>query len=415
MANRVPLVIDASTLYLKELPANDNLDLTGSGIHNAGVITATSFSGDGSGLTGVASTDNILTGTAATFTSGITVVGSAVTIHNAGVHISGVTTSISLVAGSAQISDLTNNRVVIAGANGELEDSSNLTFDGSTLGVTGAVTATSSVVGSAVTTHNKGIDVAGIVTATGGFSGPLTGDVTGNATGLSGTPNITVGNITAADITASGTVQYEDVVSVDSAGIGTFKGGIDVVGAAVTIHNEGVHVTGVVTATSFVGDGSGLSGVISGTELKQAGTSVGTGVTQINFASGATLTTASLGISTITIAAGITTAEQTGATGVITINLDNAQHHDIYLAAGISTVTCTGGTAGDSHSVIFTHPSAAGVTTVGFSTYFLFPSGSVPVLSGGSNKVDLVSFVLKRQGTAGIGTQLLASAGLDYQ
>ena len=54
MANRVPLVIDASTLYLKELPANDNLDLTGSGIHNAGVITATSFSGDGSGLTGVA-------------------------------------------------------------------------------------------------------------------------------------------------------------------------------------------------------------------------------------------------------------------------------------------------------------------------------------------------------------------------
>ena len=34
---------------------------------NAGVITATSFVGDGSGLIGVASTDNIVTGTAATF------------------------------------------------------------------------------------------------------------------------------------------------------------------------------------------------------------------------------------------------------------------------------------------------------------------------------------------------------------
>ena len=47
-----------------------------------GVITATSFSGDGSGLIGVASTDNIITGTAATFNTypvdingGVTVAG----------------------------------------------------------------------------------------------------------------------------------------------------------------------------------------------------------------------------------------------------------------------------------------------------------------------------------------------------
>ena len=36
-------------------------------IHSTGIITAVSFVGDGSGLTGVASTDNIITGTAATF------------------------------------------------------------------------------------------------------------------------------------------------------------------------------------------------------------------------------------------------------------------------------------------------------------------------------------------------------------
>ena len=45
-----------------------------------------------------------------------------------------------LVANSAAISDLTDNRVVIAGTSGELEDSANLTFDGSTLAVTGALT-----------------------------------------------------------------------------------------------------------------------------------------------------------------------------------------------------------------------------------------------------------------------------------
>ena len=44
-----------------------------------------------------------------------------------------------LVANSAQISDLTDNRVVIAGTSGELEDSGNLTFDGSTLGITGSI------------------------------------------------------------------------------------------------------------------------------------------------------------------------------------------------------------------------------------------------------------------------------------
>ena len=47
------------------------------------------------------------------------------------------------VLSSATVSDLTDNRVVIAGTSGALEDSGNLTFDGSTLGVTGTVSATS--------------------------------------------------------------------------------------------------------------------------------------------------------------------------------------------------------------------------------------------------------------------------------
>ena len=42
-----------------------------------GVVVATAFTGDGSGLTGIAVTDNIVTGTAATFTGGINVSGAS--------------------------------------------------------------------------------------------------------------------------------------------------------------------------------------------------------------------------------------------------------------------------------------------------------------------------------------------------
>jgi hypothetical protein len=51
MANRFPLIVDSSALQIKELPANDNLDLTDNGIigvtniNATGIVTASSFSG----------------------------------------------------------------------------------------------------------------------------------------------------------------------------------------------------------------------------------------------------------------------------------------------------------------------------------------------------------------------------------
>ena len=177
--------------------------------------------------------------------------------------------------------------------------------------------------------------------------------------------------------------------------------------------NTGITVTGTVGATAFTGDGSQLSGVVSGIELQQAGSSVGTSLTAINFQSGATLTPGSGGISTITIASAISTSVLTpSANTVVTLDLSTAQHHDLTLTAGITTITCSGGVFGESHSVVITQPSS-GIATVGFSTFFLFPSGSEPSMSQGNDKIDLLSFVVKRVGTAG--TQLLASAGLNYQ
>jgi len=59
MSNRFPLIIDASTNRILELPATDNLDLTSSNISNVsninsvGNVTASYFIGNGSALTGV--------------------------------------------------------------------------------------------------------------------------------------------------------------------------------------------------------------------------------------------------------------------------------------------------------------------------------------------------------------------------
>ena len=58
-----------------------------------------------------------------------------------GANIAGGETTLS----SATVSDLTDNRIVVAGTGGALEDSGNLTFNGSTLGVTGGVTASGAI------------------------------------------------------------------------------------------------------------------------------------------------------------------------------------------------------------------------------------------------------------------------------
>ena len=180
----------------------------------------------------------------------------------------------------------------------------------------------------------------------------------GNITGVAATFS---GNVSIA-----GTLTYEDVTNVDSIGVITARSGIRV-GSGQSIGSDGADVV-------YYGDGSQLSGIAAG------------------------------GIST--------SASSPSANTVVTLDLSSAQHHELTLTAGITTVTCSGGSFGDSHSVVLIQPSS-GIATVGFSTFFLFPSGSVPVMSEGSGKFDLVSFVVKRVGAGG--TQLLASAGLNYQ
>jgi len=231
----------------------------------------------------------------------------------------------------------------------------------------------------------SGAVVTGVTTATGL-------DINGNGD-VSGNLNI------------GGVLTYEDVNNVDSVGVITARQGIRV-GGGQSIGSDGAAVV-------YYGDGSNLDGVVSGVEVKEDTSSKGTSIVSLDFV-GATVTASGAG-STITIAAGIsTTASSPSANTIVTLDLGAAQHHDLTLTAGITTISCTGGSMGDSHSVVLTQPSS-GIATVGFSTYFLFPSGATPAMSEGGSKVDLLSFVIRTQGQTGIATQLLASAGLNYQ
>lgn len=242
---------------------------------------------------------------------------------------------------------------------------------------------------------------------------------------------VNVVNITASgNVSVGGTLTYEDVENIDSIGLVTARTGIKVLAG-------GINAVGVVTATTFSGsganltnlpsgqltgalpaiDGSALTGVISGVGINTAGGNVGYGVTLFDFrgAGISTITAPVAGISTINITGGggggggISTDAQTKTNGqTALLDLSSAQDHKI-TCTGTVTISCTGGTEGESHTVRIIN---SGTATVGFSTYFLFPSGSTPSLPTGSGDISLISFTINRVGAAG--TQLLAGASLNF-
>ena len=137
----------------------------------------------------------------------------------------------------------------------------------------GIVTAGTVQVGSATTIHSTGIDLGsgnitshninstGIITAT-SFVGPVTGTATTatNAEGLTGSPSITVTDITATgNVSIGGTLTYEDVTNVDSVGLITARGGISVTSGDVIIS------TGIISATSGIFTGTDAVGLPTGT------------------------------------------------------------------------------------------------------------------------------------------------------
>ena len=212
--------------------------------------------------------------------------------------------------------------------------------------------------GNAAPTAPDGLIVTGICTAT---------SFVGSGTALTGIDAATLkfGGATKAQASASGVtitgnlgvsgvLTYEDVTNVDSIGVITAR--------------DGIRCTGIITATSYRGDGSQLTGI-------------------------------SVGIAT----------EASTATDGTTVVLDLTKDDHKVLAAGVVTIDVTGGTEGDSHSIRIEN---TGIATVGFATHFLFPGGGTPGLPTASGSFSLISFTVHKVGAAG--TILFAGSSVNF-
>ena len=156
---------------------------------------------------------------------------------------------------SATVEDLTSGRVVLAGTGGALEDSGNLTFDGSTLTVTGDASVTDSI-----SITNDG-SVGGALTVTGAIDGNGGADISGGETTLS---SATVSDLTSGRVVLAGTSG-----ALEDSGNLTFNGSLLTVTGDVTVTDsiavtKDAVVSAGLTVTGAVDFNGGLD--VSGAE-----------------------------------------------------------------------------------------------------------------------------------------------------
>ena len=403
-----------------------------------GVLTATSFGGDGSALTGIAATDNLNTNNIkvsgiTTLGTTSTVVGSAVTFDASGGTIVGVLTATSFEGDGSSLTGVAATDYVVSNTLKVLGVS---TFVGNTQ-LTATTASTSSATGALVV--SGGVGIAG---------------------------SLHVGE----NVSVGGTLTYEDVTNIDVIGIITARAGVLVNGGrGIDIAAGGLEVTGVTTigtglsltddikarfgasgdlsiyhdgSNSYIEeDGTGQIIIRGWAPQIQAGYSpssgrstgetaikaITDGAVELYYDGVRKLNTLSNGVAVVGLlsattlsgngsaltnlpAAGLNTSASTISGIVSTLALSSAQDHKVTVS-GVSTFTCSGGSEGDSHTLRITN---SGITTVGFSTYFLFPSGSAPSVPTADGTVSLISFTVHRVGTPGIATQLLAGASLNF-
>jgi len=122
---------------------------------------------------------------------------------------------------SATVEDLTSGRVVLAGTGGALEDSGNLTFNGSLLTVTGDATVTDSI------SVTKDASVGSALTVTGAIDGNGGADISGGETTLS---SATVSDLTSGRVVLAGTSG-----ALEDSGNLTFNGSLLTVTGDITV------------------------------------------------------------------------------------------------------------------------------------------------------------------------------------
>jgi hypothetical protein len=179
-----------------------SIDAITGNVNTTGIITANRFSGPGDGVTDL---------NASVITSG--------TLNNSrlpqNINVSGIVTAYSFTGFGTNLQGINATNIT----NGTLNNS-RLPQN---ISISGIITANSGIITLLTNTNlnNTGIAtlgvanasrllVSGVTTSTGGFVGNVTGTAT-TATSLTGSPNITVGNITSSNINSTGIITSSNI------------------------------------------------------------------------------------------------------------------------------------------------------------------------------------------------------------
>ena len=216
-----------------------------------------------------------------------------------------------------------------------------------------------------------------MVTATAGFAG--------DATGLSGTPDINVRNIVGVGATFSGTLNYEDVTNIDSVGLITARAGIE--------------VTGIITARS----GTAVT-FTGGVDLSNAQETVSTGSTTHY------LTNKSVTLELDCLNGTVFTHDlDNGNVGIVSIKNFPAVKNSFHTVTVLFTQKGSAPSAGAGNTMVASVPSGlpGGIGThiqltprgvTGFATDARVGSATTVVLSNTAGDLDVVTFGIHYNG-----------------
>jgi hypothetical protein len=199
---------------------------------------------------------------------------------------------------------------------------------------------------------------------------------------------------------------------------------VSVGSSILNINPSGINVTGIVTANSFIGNGSGLTGISSVSFATTSFNLIGTASTAsfattsfnlIGTASTASFATTSFGLSgspaILVSSIGINTTSAptnlyvsgSSAGNVVglgttdantTLNFATGNNFSVTLTGSIVLENPTGVTTGQS-GVIYIQQDGVGNHTVGFGSHWDFPSATAPTLTLTANALDALTYSVR--------------------
>ena len=188
---------------------------------------------------------------------------------------------------------------MLAGTSGAIEDSGNLTFSGSLLDVTGAVTASGAVTGGSIT---DGTATLASGSLTGAVNVTASGTITGVTLSVSG--ESTLASATVSDLTSGRVVLAGTAGAIEDSGNFTFDGTTATITGAADIDNVGIDGNSITGTGNLILEASAASAIV----VNEAGVDVdfrveGTGEANALFVEGSS---GNVGIKTATPTSGAT-------------------------------------------------------------------------------------------------------------